>query len=90
MEKLLSCYHSQEENATENYREILQCLVSGLDKNPMGSNFNYYSRAHVILKICEPYIEVFPDGMKNSIFANGLDNNQTRNIINKLSYQFFQ
>ena len=71
-------------------KQMLQCLVHGYEKGIS----NYYSRAHLIIKISPQSIEKFPDKEKNNVFAGGGSlrpvSQETIDIINKLSYQLMK
>ena len=89
MESLLS-------RANENYKEILQGLVSGYEQKTdyqeyfQGLAHNFFARAHIIKKMCRECIEELPQQDKNAIFGGMFLDEQTAAIINQLSYQLIQ
>jgi hypothetical protein len=72
-------------------KEILQNLVAGYEEKMkyadhfkgFGFRTNLYSRGHVILKIDNSSIDA-----ENSILFSGMGDEQSVNIVDKLSYQF--
>ena len=97
LEALLSRYVSQN-GEIESYREILQCLVAGYEKKLMYPDYspglwdriNFYARIHMILKISPQSIEKIPNGINNPIFSPHLNDKNTMDIINELSYQLIK
>ena len=91
-------FYSQEVNiTTENYRDILRCLVIGyIEKYKLYVDFphdlwyqaNFYARAHVIDKICPQCLEKLSLQDRNSVLYGGkVRGKEIRDIINELSYQ---
>jgi hypothetical protein len=93
----LSRIEPQNNGNVQNLKEILQNLVVGFEiisKYYDTGNYhnsllayNYFSRAYMIIKICEKCIDEIPWG--KNISAHGADA-QTAAIINKLSYQLIK
>ena len=81
----------------ENYKKMLQGLLCGHEKEVVhyDSNFsypfpyNFYARAHVIIKISPQSLEKIPYKDSNGIFGGWLDP-KTMDIINELSYQLIK
>ena len=80
----------------ESLKEILRNLVMGYESISMSDNdykfhmleYNFYSRAHVIIKMCEQCLEKIPYGKHNSVFyPSGPVWDPAYDIINELSYQ---
>ena len=80
----------------ENLKEILRNLVVGyeaisvLDNNSRFLQYNFFARAHVIIKICEQCLEEIPQGKNNAVFSPQGVSSETADIINQLSYQFIK
>jgi len=85
----------------ESLKEILRNLVIGYeafftvnDDYCRSTLFtrNYVCRANMIIKMCEPCLEEIPNGMDNSIFypRTMYISYETRDIINKFSYQLIK
>jgi len=95
LEILLSRYHSQNNDAQENYKKILQHLTAGHEKKSVYVDTytyqypwfqsNLYARAKMIIAISPQSIDQIPD----EVF--GLRANQeAMDIINELSYQLME
>ena len=76
-----------------NYKEILQNLINGYEKElkypnyiQSGLQINLFSRAHIIYKMCKQCIKEFPQ-IDENVFLSSLFDQQTIDVINKLSYQ---
>ena len=86
LEVLLSRIGSQQDSQ----KEILQSLITGYEGKlkyieyfkGFGFKTNLYSRGHVILKIDKSSIDI-----ENSILFSGMGDEQSVNIIDRLSYQ---
>lgn len=94
---LLSRVERQNEESIENLREILRNLIIGYEAISMLSidtrflmTYHFFSRAHVIIKICEQCLEEIPMGKGNSVFSPHGADAETIEIINRLSYQLIQ
>ena len=75
----------------EGYVEILQHLVCGADIGlSIFTSSNSFSRACLIIKIDEQYLEQIPKGKYNSVFMYGGYDLQTIRVINHLSCQIIQ
>ena len=84
----------------ESLKEILQNLVIGyerykeIDMPTFGRDmfkFNYFSRAHVIIKICEPCLEEIPYGKNNTVFLpTNVIWEPAYDIVDQLSYQLIK
>ena len=88
---------SRIEKQNGSLKEVLQALVDGyevtsnLDINKrFFLEYNYFSRAHVIIKICDKCIEEIPQGSNNAVFSPHGADVETADIINKLSYQLIK
>jgi len=89
LEALLSRCESK-----EHYGEILQNLVVGYEKKLEYNDFfavfgvetNFFSRAHIIHKMCEQCFKEFPQIDENKFLSSHFEK-QTMDAINKLSYQ---
>jgi len=89
LEALLSRCESK-----EHYGIILQNLVVGYEKKKeyndlfavFGTETNFFSRAHIIHKMCEQCFKEFPQ-IDESKFLSSHFENQTMDAINKLSYK---
>jgi len=84
----------------ESLKEILQSLVIGYEslsllnveddvKNYLFS-YNFFSRAHVIIKINENNLEKIPNGRNNAVFSPHGADAETADIIDELSYQLIK
>ena len=78
-----------------NYRKILQTLVVSYEELGKYLNIgfyeNYFARAHLIIRISPQSIDLFPLRENNLVFkkASGVDQ-QTKDLINELSYQLIK
>jgi len=97
--EVLLCRYQLQTNATkENYKEILQNLVNGYEKKIMyvdefrgfGLQTNFFSRAHVITKINEQFLEKLPQRNKNAVLISGMADEQSIRMIDELSYQLIK
>ena len=86
----------KEQNA-EILTEILRELVIGYETitmleidNKFLLPFNYFSRAHVIIKISDEYLNDIPFGKTNPVFAPAEIDSETTEIINQISYQLIE
>jgi len=95
LEFLLGFYSYKADATKGDNMNMLQCLVAGYEKECKYPNYfqnsgpgetNFYSRAHVIIKINPESLEKIPDKDKNGVF-NGWSSKETMDIINELSYQ---
>ena len=79
-------------------KEILQNLVIGYeaisvlptDISSVLRKFNFFARAHIIVKMCKQCIEEIPNGKINTVFNHHEPDSETADIINKLSYQLIK
>ena len=90
LDALLSRVKGQEETL----KEILRSLFTGYDvismqdvDNELLLQYNFFSRAHIILKISDEYLDDIPLGEKNPVFAPAGADSETAAIINRLSYR---
>ena len=100
LEVLLARYHLLNVDSGEKYREILQQLVAGYETKNMyaddlrnknvGLRTNYYSRAILISKISDESIEELPDKEKNAALISGYADDQSRSMIDKMSYKLLK
>ena len=87
---------SRADGSTENLKEILKVLVCGYEKISILDHYarrnmlemNYFARAHVIMKMCEPCLKEFPEG-RVLFTCFGVDYD-TWDIIDRLSYQLIK
>jgi len=92
---LLSWYYSENNDAQENYREILLNLLCGYEKELMYPEYfgyignlvktNYFARMHLIINIC-PQCFGFQEGYRPFLCGNEFSK-ETADKINELSYQ---
>jgi len=82
---------------TENCKEILKCLVYGYEeklkyKNYFGYGFvtNFYSRAQVIRKMDNTFIDALPDKELNPIISSGRSDEKTFSLIDEISYKLIK
>ena len=93
LEVLLSRYHSQGLEI-ETFRLLLKNLVDGYKAKcdysdlfqGFGFDTNYFTRAQMIIKICEQCLEEIPQGEKKSVFS-GRPDKETKDVINELFYK---
>ena len=80
----------------ETSKEVLQALVAGYEGKldyvdhfqGFGFQTNFFSRAHVIAKMDQSFVERLPQKTNNAALYSGMiSDEQTVNIINELSYQ---
>ena len=100
MELLLGFYTQKADILSkEDYKKVLQSLLFGHEKEILQYNpdfsypfpYNFYARAHVIIKISPESIEKIPYKDKNGVFDSSLGTDyETMYIINKLSYQLIK
>jgi len=90
-------YDDSPENNVNDYKEILKNLLCGFEKKIQNPNFssydwqiNIYARAKLILKISPQSIEKLPQEYRLAVFGYGWFDNETLEIINKLSYQLIK
>ena len=97
MEALLTRLETQYDKS-KYFKEILQLLVTGYEAEvnypeeisfKVGNgSYNFFARAHVILKFCDQCRERLPEDAWNGLLAGGwLMNLETINVINEMSYQ---
>jgi len=99
----LGFYSFMADTTKEDYIKMLKCLIAGYEKEIAYSdpNFsypwfstNFYSRAHVIIKISPECLEYLPDKENNkAILGKRISLNldkETIDIINELSYQLIR
>ena len=96
LDALLSRVQLQD-NASDDLKEILRNLVIGYEAISMLGidnryllQFNFFSRANVIIKINEKYLKEIPQGKSNPVFIPQGANSETADIINKISYQLIK
>jgi len=95
LEALLSRCHSQD---VQSKNIILQSLVAGYEGKieyqdyfkGLGFNTNFFARAHTIVKISQQYLDEFTMGEMNPVFSNGWFDEETMDLVNKLSYQLIK
>jgi len=82
-----------EEQDDKILKEILKSLVTGYEtiimldvEKELFLPYNFFSRAHVIIKISEKYLDDIPLGKNNPVFAPAGADSETADIINQLSY----
>ncbi|MDR1155154.1 MAG: hypothetical protein LBL04_10600 [Bacteroidales bacterium] len=98
MNLILSRYHSQNDNAIGNYRDILRHLLCCREKVSvysdefiyLGVEDNYFSRANIIVKMSPQSMEKFPNGDKYGVFCSGADDKKYLDIVDELSYQLIK
>ena len=80
-----------------NYRKILQTYVVSNEVLRVryqdvyyGESENYFARAHLIIRISPQSIAMFPRKDNNPVFNNGAADQETQDLINKLSYQLIK
>ena len=96
LEALLSRYQSNDDTVND-YREILQCLVFGYEKQSMFEDFtnyyssqryNFYARLQMILKIdLQSTLEKIPNPYK---YGGRFFDMEAMDFINELSYQLIK
>jgi hypothetical protein len=82
------------EGGENDWREILQSLVSGYEAKcryadyftGQGLRTNFYARAWTIKKLDGAGIESLPGKDRNAVFFSGMADEQTADVINRLSY----
>lgn len=98
LEVLLSRIEWPDNNGRTIHKEILQNLVLGYEAKynyldyfkGFGLQTNFYSRSHVITKLDNSSISSLPGKDKSSILISGKADEQSVNIIDKLSYQLIK
>jgi len=93
IEALISRIERQD-NSIENLVEILKNLVMAYEVmskyDNIGIEYNFFARAHIIIKICEPCLEEIPRGKFNFVFGPFSLDTETVEIINNLSYKIIK
>ncbi|MCL1933189.1 MAG: hypothetical protein FWF53_05215 [Candidatus Azobacteroides sp.] len=92
-------FHSYKAVVTkEDNKKVLQCLVAGYERKckypdyfrSLGpSETNFYSRAHVIIKMSPESLEEIPGKEQNGVFR-GWPDKEIMDIINELSYRLIK
>ena len=98
LDALMSRIEVQDHENMEILQEVLRTLISGYEAlnilNYDGKRslyeYNFFARAHVIIKICEQCVEEIPNGKGNAVFAPHGANAETAEIIDRLSYQLIK
>lgn len=83
-----------EEQDVKTLTEILRELLFGYEiismmeiDNKFLLPYNFFSRAHLIIKISDEYLDDIPQGKNNPVFTPAGADSETADIINQLSYQ---
>ena len=78
-------------------KEILQCLVFGYEEKLKYTNYfgygfqtNCFSRVQVIAKMDKNFVDRLPGKGLNPVMSSGFADNQTFDVVNKLSYQLIK
>ena len=89
-----------ETDDNEILKEILKALVDGWERKwtlgyyhyfqGIPTRTNFYSRAHLIIKISPESLERFSNGIKNDIFLCEYLDQETADLVNELSYQLIK
>ena len=97
-ELLLSRCIIRADKNREGYREIMQHLISSYEEKLLYQdafygepfNINLYARAKTLIKTGAKILEQIPQRENNPVFRKGIADEQTKKIINDLSYQFIK
>ena len=98
LEFLLGFYSYKADATKEDNKKMLQCLVAGYEKECKypeyfqscgPSETNFYSRAHVIIKMSPESLEKIQGKEQNGVF-HGWPGDETMDIINELSYRLIK
>jgi hypothetical protein len=98
LEVFLSRIEWPDNNEKTIHKELLQNLVLGYEEKckyldyfkGFGLQTNFYSRSHVIAKLDKLSIELLPRKDKSSILFSGMADEQSVNIMDKLSHQLIK
>ena len=82
---------------SSDYKDVLRSLVNGYEEKLMYSDstsyksyLNFSARAHIIQKMCGQCLDEIPEKERNYLLEGLYENDQTKAIINKLSYQLIK
>jgi len=96
---LLSRVERKHNENTDSLQDVLRALVAGYEEISQLPDismqrsllkYHFYTRAHIIIKMCETCLGEIPQGKANIVFSGNGVENETAGIINNLSYQLIK
>ena len=94
IEALLSRLAPQNDGRNERLKQVLNGLITGYEaqidcpEEELFVDYNFFSRAHVILKICEQCRERLSENSWEGLLAQGwIFDSKTIDVLNEMSYQ---